>query len=762
MGHWLAEQRTVQEAGVLTRFDPVYWTVDFPRPMMASVVTTAPDALRVDCVFYRRDDLAGLIWASEDRHDHPLLRYETSRDYRDCRLRFRWRSVGIRPLDATHGPVLTIEGRDAAGTPRAWYVRLWNYATGTPEDAEIAIDFADLVGGYKLPDDAVPVWAGDVDRMFVSLVPPDYDGGVGFLAAPAEGWVELSAMRCDGPGSVLTVGDVIVPEHGLRIASGYDDSYHLTPARLLHNALRLGYRGALVHYVGMSHYFRLERSGDGLFVSLAGGVLNGPCATWHRDFAVWAGALGYDVIWSLSYELFDAHCWGDWKQRASDGSPALTGWVPPSTLLSPAHGGAMAYLQAVARAFVGIGRAAGGKGRFQVGEPWWWVTTDHRICLYDAAANAALGGDPVVIDDVRGELNAAKRAMLDRAGQLLAGSTAALVAAARSAGAQEALLLAYLPTILDAASPQVKRANLPVDWAKPAFDVLQLEDYDWAATGNVGTTARGVTAAGVRLGYPTHEQHYFSGFVLRPEDRGQWPAIAAAAEVARARGVGETFVWALPQVLRDGFTYFEEEGAMEAYDDVRFPLALGAQAEVMPETSTAIAVAAGGGEVRNVDWAEPRTRYDVGPGVRSERDVAVLLEFFRARLGPARAFRLQDPFDHATATPPAFGDVAIGTGDGVTTRFALVKRYGAMVRRITRPVAGSVRVGIGGVETQGFAVVAGGWVQLDAAPAKGVTVTAGFAFDVPVRFAEDRLQVARATHGAASAASVPLIEVREA
>lgn len=762
MGYWLAEQRTVQDAGVLSRFDPAYWTVDFPRPMMASVVTMGADALRLTCVFYRQDDLAGLIWASADVHDHPLLRYDTVRDYRDCTLRFRWRSGGIRPLDARHGPVLTIEGRDAAGVARAWYVRLWNYATGTPEDAEIVIDFASVVGGYKLPDDAVPVWAGDVDRMFVSLVPPDYVEGGGLLAAPVEGWAEMSAIRCDGPGSVLTVGDVVVPEHGLRIASGYDDSYHLTPERLLHNALRLGYRGALVHYVGMSHYFRLERSGDGLFVSLAGGVLNAACAAWHRDFAVRAGALGYDVIWSLSYELFDAHCWSDWKQRAADGSPALTGWVPPSTLLSPAHSGAMAYLQAVARAFVAIGRAAGGRGRFQVGEPWWWVTTDHRICLYDDAARAALGGNPPVIDDVRGALNAAQRGLLDRAGALLSASTAALVAAARDAGAQEALLLAYLPSIANADSPEVSRANLPVSWARPAFDVLQLEDYDWAATGNVGATARGVAAAGKRLGYPLQEQHYFSGFVLLREDRGQWRAIADAAGVAMRRGVAETFVWALPQVLRDGFTYFQEEGAMEAFDDVRFPLALGAEAEVMPETSTAIALTAGGHEARNVDWAEPRTRYDVGPGVRSQADVALLLDFFRARLGPARAFRLQDPFDHSTAAVPGFGDMAIGTGDGVTTRFALVKRYGEMVRRITRPVAGSVRVGVGGVETQGFAVGDGGVVLLDVAPGKGVAVTAGFAFDVPVRFAEDRLQVARATHGAGVAASVPLIEVREA
>ncbi|MEP9400392.1 DUF2460 domain-containing protein [Sphingomonas sp. VNH70] len=762
MGHWLAGGRTVQDAGVLTRFDPMYWTVDFPRPMMAAVVTTAADALRVECVFYRHDDLAGLIWASEDRHDHVLLRYATARDYRDCRLRFRWRSGGVRALDAVHGPVLTIEGRDASGNPRAWYVRLWNYASGTSEDAEVVLDFAALDGGFLLPGEADPVWAGDVDRMFVSLVPPGYDGTDALLDAPAEGWVELSDLRCDGPGAVLAVGDVVVPEHGLRMCGGYDDSYHLTPARLLHNALRLGYRGPFVQYVGMSHYFRLERQGDGLLVSLGGGVLNGPCAAWHRDFAARAKAMGFEIVWSLSYELFDQHCWGDWKQRAADGSPALTGWVPLSTLLSPAHAGAMGYLQAVARAFVAIGVAAGGPVRFQVGEPWWWVMPDHRICLYDDAARAALGGDPVVIDDVRGSLDAARRDLLDRAGALLAASTAALAGAARDAGADEVLLLAYLPAILDAASPEVKRANLPVGWARPAFDVLQLEDYDWAATGNVGATARGLAAATQRLGYPVAEQQYFAGFVLRPEDRHQWAAIVAAAAAARVRGTAETFVWALPQVLRDGLVYWDGEGEMEAFDDVRFPLALGAQAEVCPETMTAIAGAAGGAEVRNIGWSAPRTRYDVGPGVRSAADVGELLAFFRARLGPARGFRLQDPFDHATGDPVGAGDVLLGTGDGITTRFALVKRYGETVRRITRPVAGSVRVSVGGTETQGFAVEAGGWVSLDVAPAAGVAVRAGFAFDVPVRFAEDRLQVARTTHGAGEATSVPLIEVREA
>ena len=77
----------------------------------------------------------------------------------------------------------------------------------------------------------------------------------------------------------------------LRIATGYDDLYHLTPERVLRNVLRLGYRGPINHYVGMSHYFRLEANSGGFYISLAGGVLNGPCAAWHRDFCERAQAL---------------------------------------------------------------------------------------------------------------------------------------------------------------------------------------------------------------------------------------------------------------------------------------------------------------------------------------------------------------------------------------------------------------------------------------------------------------------------------------
>jgi uncharacterized protein (TIGR02217 family) len=543
---------------------------------------------------------------------------------------------------------------------------------------------------------------------------------------------------------------------------------------MLRNIVQLGYRGLINHYVGMSHYFRLEwNAGASAFlVSLAGGVLNAPCAAWHADFAGRAEGLGFGLILSLSYELFDAHCWGDWKQRAEDGSPGLTGWSPPSALLSPAHAGAMSYLQQVARAFVGIAVTAGQAARFQIGEPWWWVMPDGRPCLYDDAARAAFGGSPVSIPDVRGALDTGQTALLDEAGALLAASTAALRDAVRDeAAGAEVLLLVYLPTVLSAQAPELKRANVPIGWASPAYDVLQLEDYDWVVAGDRGSTARGIAAMAARLGYPVEEQHYFSGFILNREAAPLWAEIDAAAEAGRERGTAETFVWALPQVIRDGFVHFElGEEAVQAFDDVSFPIEIGREATVEPGFSTAIVTTASGHEQRNADWADARMRFDAGLGVRSEADMQALIAFFRARRGAAKGFRFRDPFDDSSngmTGAPAFGDQVIGVGDGIATRFALVKRYGegddALSRRITRPAAGSVRVAVDGVEAvAGWTLDDGGVIAFDVAPAVGAEVTAGFRFDVPVRFGEDRLEVSRATWLAGEAASVPLVEIREA
>lgn len=775
MGHWLAQTRGDQEAGVIKRFSPPFWTVDFPRPMMASVVTTGADGLRVDAVFHTSSDLAGLIWEAVDRWDHVLLGYEADRDFSGCVLGFRWRSGGVKALDAVNGPTLTIEGRDAEGHPRAWYVRLWNYAAGDPDDAVVTLDFDALSGGFLLPGEADPVWPRDIDRMFISIVSPDYDAGGTVFAAGAEAWVELTGMTCTGPRSVIGIGDVMVPEHGFSIATGYDDLYNQTPERVLRQALQLGYRGPINHYVGMSHFPRLTPDDGGYVATTAAGPINTPCARWHADLAQRCKALGFGLILSLSYELFDAYCPDGWKQRAFDGAPALTGWAPPSTLLSPASGAAMGWLQAVARAFASIARDAGLDVRFQIGEPWWWIMPDGRPCLYDGAATAAFGGAPPDIATVRGPLDAGQLALLDEAGALLAGSTAALADAVRDeAPGAQLLLLVYLPSVLDPAAPALRRANAPVGWAAPAFDILQVEDYEWVTGGQASRAAAARAAITARLGYPADEQHYLAGFVTAGLDAAQtqaaWTRIVAAADSLRAARAA-TFIWALPQVARDGLTLFRISGdeEVQAFDDIGFPLDIGRRAQVAPVFSTRVIESVSGHEQRSTEWADARLSFDAGPGVRSEADIASLIAFFRARRGAARGFRFRDPFDNVSGmfgSEPDAGDQLVWLGDGVTAEIQLLKTYGApadgQVRFITRPVEGTIRVALDGIEqAEGWSHAGLGIVAFDEPPAAGVTVTAGFRFDVPVRFAEDRLEIDRETFAAGIVPSVPLVEIRE-
>ena len=747
------------------RFDPLHWTFDFPRGTVASIVT-APDALglSVQCEFLRKGDLVGLIWESEDRHAHPAHAHETRCDYSRCRLSFHWESSGVIALDAVNGPTLTIEGQDAEGNPRSWFVRLWNYASGTPASADVSLDFDALDGGFALPADADRVDPRRIDRMFISLVAPGYEAGSEEnFAAPVQGQVSISGIECDGSGSVLAINDAVVPEHQLRIATAYDDLYNLPPERVVQAVERLGYRGVISHYIGMSHYFALTGAGE---LDQAR-TFNNAALAWHRDFARAAKARGYKLIWSLSYEILDMFCPAAWKQRAFDGTPALTAWEPPSALVSPANGAAIDFLKTIASELVAISQEAGLQPQVQIGEPWWWVTPNGAICLYDEAGKAAFGGDPVEIANVRGGLSAEQVDLLDLAGEALASSTAAIAGAVKAADANATtLLLAYLPTILDPAAPEVRRANLPLGWARPAFDVLQLEDYEWVTSGRTGLREAAYSAIDERLGYPKSEQHYFSGFVADEADRPQWRSILDAALDRVKRGSGEVFLWALPQVLRDGLTLFGEEEAVTPFEDVPFPIEIGQDASIAPTFSTNIVTSASGHESRNANWSQARLRFDAGPGVRGEGELETLLAFFRARRGPAIGFRFRDPYDNssnAMTDAPTAGDQSIGTGDGAADRFALAKLYGSgEERRITRPVPGSVRVAVGGVEmTTGWTLGAKGVVQFASPPTAGAAITAGFLFDVPVRFAEDRIEVNRTTFLAGEAPTVPLVEVRE-
>jgi len=207
------------------------------------------------------------------------------------------------------------------------------------------------------------------------------------------------------------------------------------------------------------------------------------------------------------------------------------------------------------------------------------------------------------------------------------------------------------------------------------------------------------------------------------------------------------------------------------FHEVRFPANLSFGSVGGPERRTEIVTLANGFEERNTPWEHARRRYDAGVGMRSLDDVEVLIAFFEARRGQLFGFRWKDWSDFKSCLPlseAAFDDQLIAHGDGATRVFQLTKTYAsgqaAYTRPITKPVRGAVRVGVDGdplVESVHFEVdTATGVVTLSDAPDIGAEVTAGFEFDVPVRFDTDIIQTSVASFRAGDVPRVPIVEVR--
>ena len=212
---------------------------------------------------------------------------------------------------------------------------------------------------------------------------------------------------------------------------------------------------------------------------------------------------------------------------------------------------------------------------------------------------------------------------------------------------------------------------------------------------------------------------------------------------------------------------------MPAFHEVRFPLAIAFGSTGGPERRTDVVLLASGHEERNQRWADSRRRYNAGTGVRSMQDLHELIAFFEERRGKLYGFRWRDRGDWKSCLPgdaPSPTDQAIGTGDGATAIFQLTKSYGSAfapyARTIVKPVGGTVRIAVAGVEqTEGvdFTVsAASGAVTFLAGhiPPGGAAVTAGFEFDVPVRFDADRLDINLAAFEAGDAPNIPIVEIR--
>ena len=208
---------------------------------------------------------------------------------------------------------------------------------------------------------------------------------------------------------------------------------------------------------------------------------------------------------------------------------------------------------------------------------------------------------------------------------------------------------------------------------------------------------------------------------------------------------------------------------MNGFHNIRFPIPLAFGASGGPSRRTDITQLASGAEHRNTPHAQSRRRYNAGAGVKSIGELHDLIAFFEARFGQLHGFRFRDPLDYKSCRPDeniSPTDQIIGIGDGEITGFQLIKSYsdsaGQYERPITKPVLDTLKIAINGAELSASHMSVNeltGEIVFHTAPAPEAIITAGFEFDVPVRFDTDKLDVSLEAFGAGQVINIPLIEV---
>lgn len=155
-----------------------------------------------------------------------------------------------------------------------------------------------------------------------------------------------------------------------------------------------------------------------------------------------------------------------------------------------------------------------------------------------------------------------------------------------------------------------------------------------------------------------------------------------------------------------------------------------------------------GKEYRNSRWAFQKGMFDVSYVVKNRADAIEVYNFFIAAKGRFNTFRVYDSLDNTSnsdgTTTPTNTDQLIGTGDGSTVAYQLIKNYSNGVtshnKNITKPVSGSVIVSVDDVNTTNFTVnTSTGIITLGFVPTLGQEIKAGFRYHLEMRFDQDDL-----------------------
>jgi uncharacterized protein (TIGR02217 family) len=209
-----------------------------------------------------------------------------------------------------------------------------------------------------------------------------------------------------------------------------------------------------------------------------------------------------------------------------------------------------------------------------------------------------------------------------------------------------------------------------------------------------------------------------------------------------------------------------------SFHDVLLPPELSYGFESGPTLATVVQTTASGHEYRVARQSQARHRYRANKANLSPDQFAALKAFWMGRRGALHSFRFKDWTDFSTAAngvgAPSKTDSDLGTGDGTTQHFQLVKVYdkdgpNPYQRTITLPDTSTLVLAVDGVPvSSGFTVSANtGVITFSTPPANGVKIQAGFQFDVPVRFSSSSDDWLRSTYDAFQLITTPGIELIE-
>ncbi|KMP90982.1 hypothetical protein TU65_25530 [Bacillus wiedmannii] len=578
---------------------PKYLVTNFNFDMTAATVTLDKNNFYVAGNFRTGKDLVGVKWETQDNYSHPDLKYPTKPDFSNVTLEYDYTIEGFTNLmDSGLAPSLTIE----TNSGEVHYVRLWNYVTNRPKESweigatrdlgkeimfpknrkegnangnkgQIKLDFNNLYSGWTpytydmkqgkyVPD---PNWrkipVNDIKSIMWSVVPQGYQSsGEGKKLGESKKFkVQFNNWKVSGNTFLMNEPQGL-PNHSVRMTDDYDDTYNLTPERVVGDYKKLGYNKLVNFYIGASHYYDKSLTDSGVKMDTEY-PFNQGFEEWYRNYAKRLKENNMELIQSISMESVDAP--ESWWQRTWNNVPGTTGWTPTPHLLSFTNEEVKAFYKKYTLGLAKIASDAGLVPMVQLGEPWWWHKEDlagKPPCFYDQATKDLFekeNGYPMYEFHASDEDITGHEEMLewlsDKNGEF---SLMLRDTLKKSYSNAKFTVLFFTPSVIDKdrVPLMMSTVNFPKrQWKYPNLDFFMIEDYDYLIDGHMDKHKETLTFAQENLGYPSEKIHYFSGFVLNKEQSHVWTNINEAINDGFNQKLGEVYIWAYAQVIRDGW-----------------------------------------------------------------------------------------------------------------------------------------------------------------------------------------------------------------